>query len=523
MDVVLGVDNDPRARHVDDILASAEKTASESKVVLATLFNESDAFLMMYLDNFLAFTPDNVSLVVNFPPGRSIPPEATSLHPRIVIFNGLTERQKWGETLMLGHLESLQLAENHFDRYDYFAVMASNSLFHRPFNLASILVQLDLGNDAPLGSERSYDNDTHVPVDALPSNGTWMWQHCSIVPEITRYFDETLGLKHLSVTQIEGLFATRESWLVLLAYKEAIAGLGQFCNNGPIMALEELLPPSIFRQHASGQFVHLCHMLWKKAREVTVTDLVDLGPNLPDHICSMKWFARDGQSASTLAVTTSWGRELMGLTPTATLGNSVTRLLTLRAMADAAEKHVRATSLTCNWWKPDVERQETALRWATSTYHAYRQRFDLPVQVGVQEEPHSPAHLYFENTGDVIDLTLFLSDADETRSVLHYGCFSNAGQNAHRPVLQAYLYLTSFRPNSHFRVSVTEEEFSTITQYAGFVFFNGQDYMRKAADLVIKTAQGRDLYFKVDKQICWLGIPVFSSHAAKLELSVVHD
>ncbi|ESQ76405.1 hypothetical protein [Asticcacaulis sp. AC402] len=82
-------------------------------------------------------------------PGRQLPdrpatpPESKDWAGRAFIFNGATPRHVVGHTLLIGHLESFQIALNVIGQFDYFCTLASNNLFVRRYDVREAVRKLE--------------------------------------------------------------------------------------------------------------------------------------------------------------------------------------------------------------------------------------------------------------------------------------------------------------------------------------------------------------------------------------------
>ncbi|WP_122049551.1 discoidin domain-containing protein [Asaia bogorensis] len=329
------------------------------KVVFATNYNEEDAFLAVYLQNFLNYTDENCSLVVNFPSGRDIPPHPLLSHRRIHVFNGRVERKKWGGTLLLGHMESYGEALHVFSGFDYFCTCASNGLFIRPFDIARTVEHLTSGNVAPVGMTRHYLID--VPLESVPKGEAWVWDNLQEAEPFRRYLIDEADIPLISINQIEGLFADREEWDALY---QRIAVLrrcdGYFANpTQKTLALEEFLPVTFFRRFAKGQFTNICHMLWEPIRELSFPDLLEFAQKLPAHMCQVKWFSRNPDAIPTAALSNAWSRDLLADLAKPGSANTQHQRILDRALA----AHFNAALRACETYTPLTRGWRSDARW----------------------------------------------------------------------------------------------------------------------------------------------------------------
>lgn len=279
--------------------------------VFATNFNEDDAFLPVYVDNFVHYTDDSCHLVLNFPVGRTIPRHLLADHPRVHIFNGTTPRKKWGATLIIGHMESYGHALDVLGSFDYFCTCASNGLFLRAFDARKAVDHLDRGNEAPVGMTREYLLDVHI--DRIPRGTAWIWDNLDDSLALRRYLVDEADVPLISLAQIEGLFASSAEWGTLYERMDVLKQCDK-CLPSPVLttpALEEFLPVSFFRRFGQGRYTNICHMLWDPLREVSFSDLIQFVSRLPAHMCQAKWFPRDKDAITTAAISVPWSRSLL--------------------------------------------------------------------------------------------------------------------------------------------------------------------------------------------------------------------
>lgn len=322
-------------------------------VAFATNYNEEDRFLPVYIDNFLNFTPENCHVFINFPKSRQIPTDLLTPNPRVHVFNGIIERNKWGGTLLLGHMESYGEALRTLENIDYFCTCASNGLFVRAFDFAATVRRLEFKDDAPVGMTRHYLID--VPLDAVPRGEAWVWDNLQEAENFRKYLIEEADISLMSLNQIEGLFASGQEWNTLYERINILKKCNEYFLN-PMQntpALEEFLPVTFFRNFGSGKFTNICHMLWEPIREIIFPDLIQCIQKLPVHMSQIKWFSRDPDSTPTAALSRTWSRDLL-----ATLSNKETpevyhdrflnRVLT-QSFSDAVCKNEVYTPLTRLW------------------------------------------------------------------------------------------------------------------------------------------------------------------------------
>ncbi|MGV4878645.1 discoidin domain-containing protein [Acetobacter indonesiensis] len=330
-------------------------SSPEGIIVFATNYNEEDRFLPVYIDNFLNFTSENCHIFINFPKSRQIPTDLLTQNPRVHIFNGAIERKKWGGTLLLGHMESYGEALRTLGKIDYFCTCASNGLFIRPFDFAAAVRRLELKDEAPVGMTRPYLIDADLKT--LPREGAdmWVWNNLRNAHGLVEYIEKKLGITKFSLNQIEGLFAESYEWNKLYLRINELTKCNEYFGI-PVFetpALEEFIPVTFFRHFGNGRFANICYMLWDPIREIIFPDLLQCVQKLPAHMCQIKWFNRDPDSAPTAALSHAWSRALLE-----TLSNEETseayhdrflnRVLT-QSFSDAFKKNEVYTPLTRLW------------------------------------------------------------------------------------------------------------------------------------------------------------------------------
>ncbi len=513
---------------VEEALRGYKKTAAHSQVVLSTLFNESDEFLEQYIDNFLAYTPENVCVALNFPSERAIPPHIKTISPRVHVFNGKIRREKWGHTLLLGHLEAFEEAQTAFPNFDYFATMASNGLMVRKMDIAAAIEQLPLACRVPVACERAYERDLDVDVLEPTYHGTWMWHHFRNSTGLGNYLQEKLAVEKVSATQIEGLFARRQDWDQLHARKSLIEGLEDFISFENYMAIEEVLPTSIFDRFGTGQYTHICRVLWSGTRQTTVSDLLEMVPTMPDHFCALKWFDRSRIAQSTVAVTTPWGRSLleMGQSQHSDIEQfqKVTLAKTLLAKAYEAEHF---GPLTNRWWPTDAQGKK-GFNWSVRDLICNRQHIELDIP---EQSPSrvAPAYLFMEATNQRISVALNVRETAEAETILRLSCSALTEDGA--PVsgvhLQGYLYLSGLQGDTVFCLSIPRGKCFPHDALARTVFHDEHGYTVDYADRIEHFDDVEKRYFVrkargAEGQV-WLGLPIHCNATVEVGLSVGPD
>lgn len=509
---------------VEGCLIRYKETAANSQIVISTLFNESDEFLDQYINNFLAFTPENVCLLLNFPAERVIPSHVKVISHRVHVFNGKIRREKWGNTLCLGHLEAFEEAQTIFPTFNYFATMASNALMVRKMDVAAIIEQLLLSCRVPVACERAYEKDIDVDVLEPTYHGTWMWHHFRNTPGLGNYLIKKLELERLSATQIEGLFAHRQDWDLLHVRKSLIEGLEDFISIENYMALEEILPTSIIDRFGTGQYTHICRVLWSGTRQVTISDLLEMVPAMPDHFCALKWFERSRTALPTIAVTTSWGRTLLEIGQNRFSNIEQFQKVTLaKTLLSKAREAERFGPLTNRWWPTDVDGQE-GLNWSVTELVCNRQQIELDIP---NRSPSrvAPAYLYMEATNQRISMTLNIRETEE-KTILQMSCSALTADGAPVPGvhLQGYLYLSGLQGDTIFCLTIPHGKCCPHDVLSRTVLHDEYSYVVNHADRVenLKDVEKRYFISKIRESEghVWLGLPIQCNTSVEVGLSV---
>jgi hypothetical protein len=420
------------------------------RTVFSVLYNESDAFLSSYLDNFLAFTGPDEFLFVNLPPGRALMDEAHHAGgERIHIFNGSVTRNKIGHTLLIGHLESFSQAVSVCGESQLFCALASNSLMVRRFNKEATLRELTKKRPA-----RGYD-----PHD-LPD--TWWWGRFKKSPDAIRYLRDTWQLKRIWVNQIEGFIAAHADWDTLSARLSTIIEMGRLIDPDYRVPLEEMLPSTAILHFGSGRYTNICHNFWSRQKtsqgKVEIGDLLDLPALYPEHICAMKWFERDAAASETLAVTRPWSCDLfadiVAGTPDGNTNRAHVRRILLGKIAQAIRERERFMPIT-QAWSFESEKTGSKCSLTAKSLEAVRQR--VPVSTGsAHGKERSQAYVVMEKTQHTLKLEIDIEQAATTR--LRISCEPAISTDHAAPgdsVVEGYLYMSSLTgPKCSFRVRV---------------------------------------------------------------------
>ncbi|WP_259286335.1 hypothetical protein [Acetobacter pasteurianus] len=259
------------------------------------------------------FTDENCFLFINLSKNLTIDENFFFCSPRVFLFYGDIKRDKSGNTLLLGHLESIRAVIRSNLEIRYFCTLASNSLFIRKFSLDDTINQLHQKHQVPVSIERNYINDLDVCFGSIPDNGTWMWEHIANATSLHEHLQKKMDLDNLSVTQIEGLFAELSEWLLVEKYFKEIEEIAFYLKGVLWTAFEECIPVSIFRKHGKSEFTNICYMMWDGYRTASSSDVIKYNQCLPEHLCLLKWFERDIKNPATKMVTSDWGYHFLSL------------------------------------------------------------------------------------------------------------------------------------------------------------------------------------------------------------------
>lgn len=386
------------------------------KVVFSALYNETLEYLELFLNNFLAHTSEDSELVVNISDKVSLP---TSYHvpPRITIITARAQRSAFGSTLLTGHMEVFHHAEVALPDFEWFVPVASNSLFIRKFDIDAAILR------AASQGMLSKNTDFDAQIDALPNH--WHWPKLQGFEPAAARLNERWGIRGFFKGQIEGQFSSRENWSKVARVHEDLAGMWV----GLEAPLEEILPYTVINSIGTGQKAHICHVHWSRSegKFVKMADLIDLS-DMFQHVCMMKWFQRSHLSAETLSVSTDFGRGLLAVARAELCSVSRAQFLVLlqsyilamERVADA--QSVNLTPLSVKKWKISADRQIIELNGDMFTP-------ELPIR----------PYIYFENTGDFLEITASIRSEDKIRigcDFIDISKQSDAGMS-----LQGYLYI----------------------------------------------------------------------------------
>ncbi|MFC0502105.1 hypothetical protein [Asaia krungthepensis] len=446
-----------------------------SRFVFATNYNEGEDFLALYIENFLHYTDESCSLIINLAPGRRLADPALRSAGRVHIFNGETHRSKWGMGIALGHLESYAYAARHLGSFDYFCTLASNALFFRALDKQAILNRLAAGGIFPEAHGRDYRADHDIPVTGFERDeGSWAWVGFNQSASFRRCLADICRIERCTVTQIEGFVASREDWDIILAFEPQIRLLQAALAMDPddprnYMAVEEMLFSTFVMQHGSGRFTHLCFMFWDGLGRVGPKELLSTLPALPPYLCSAKWFERSITDPGAILVGTEAGRALLDACRGGPAIRS-TMLAQLRHGLDGLEAApLEETSIAMHWGDLPGWMGSASIR---RTLYLARQYEQLLAGPGDPLATHAPfflaemAHVPFE-------LSLELAGAENELSVVATGSFPLQRQST---ALAGYVYLSCRRPVSEFILAFDTREGAERVKDRIVVYDNAHDY-----------------------------------------------
>ncbi len=519
---VFGVEAAP-----DLVIPEDTITGHPKRIVFSALYNESDAFLDAYLANFLHHTGAESVLLVNFPPGRTIPDNLPG--DRVVVFNGDTRRHKSGHTLLMGHLESYALALQRFGEFDYFCPLASNSLFVRRFDPAAAVRQLRAGHKVPIDLDITYD--VGLDIDRLPDN--WHWPKIGGNRPFMTFLKERWGIDRLSQNQIEGLMASRADWGLLHARLPEFPSMGDLVlqEESAFLPLEEILPSTFFLAFGSGRYVNICHVFWNRfnhtgSGRVTIDELLGFS-RYPAHLCLMKWFERDVHAVETAAVTQLWSQTLLaGLATTSHgAGEQLLQRLLLENLASSLRVQEVAIPFSAGW-QSSPEHVLPPCVFHDPRLSAVRQTMHLPTTLN-GHEASSDAYLYLDYTQHEIDLSLQIVHEATTRVHLACNRLDVTPEDRVVPVLEGFLYMRAVwrgdTPIVRMRVPSSQAERSMVMR--SIVVMCDGNYTRVTPLHLEPHEEVTDYYFSATHLLTgesfWFGIPFFADLRFEAELTLI--
>ena len=479
---------------------TADTTA---RVVFSILYNESQEFLPVLVENFLGFTGPESILVINLPVGRELSCAASEESERVFVFNGAIRRHKFGHTLLAGHVETFDYATRVVGPFDFFCSLASNSLLVRRFDLAATRARRD-----------THHHSASVDVTNLPDH--WWWPNIRQAPKLVAYFQETWGIRLLCQNQIEGLFATRADWgLVHAAFRE-ILELGELIDPQARFALEEILPSTLITNFGSGFFTFICHIMASRGfdRPVGIDDLLGLLDGHPAPICAVKWFERSANDLAALAVSQTWSQDLLASLGRSLAGNDTTDLLMQRMILEEVAASLRKYEKLI----PDPVRPDAEAAGAAPQRLEFGQHLTATRQLVALTERRTPAgdaatYLFMEDTRHDLRLDISVQQAEERRISIA----ADAGPERPDATLEGYLYLNPLMALSGRIVRLTVPLPATADQDRAarhIVIRSGPRHKRVDPWHVSDADGARSYYFKPsaasDGDEVWFGIPIFS-------------
>ena len=405
--------------------------------IFSLLFNEEDSFLDVYISNFLFYTGEDCLLIVNLPPGRLMMTRSSS-SDRVVCINGAVKRQKWGETLLAGHLETLGYALQRWPEAGFFCTLASNSLFVRMFDVDACTAEL-----------RTRIHSAQIRVTDLPQD--WHWKDLAKCDLLLSSISCDLGLTHLSQNQIEGFFASADDWKSVLSYFDKICALGPMILPGTNIPLEEILPSSIISRFGSGRFLNACHNFWDRYKEyggrVRISDLLSLTV-YPSYVSIMKWFDRREAAPVTAAVTLPWSQHfLLANRDSGTRRHSARKLLN-RMLLEQFTFDLRVSekyeALSRDWWRGSRDAGcHLAIHQASLV--ARRQRLSFTGwHSGLA--PEAEPYVLLEDTGHRVNLIAEIVAGSAGYDRVDVACSGDqADQTAQNSALEGYVYFELVR------------------------------------------------------------------------------
>ena len=296
---------------VDGTLTNQAAKAGEKITVFSVLFNESNAFLRLLIDNFMHFAGEKAFFVINLPEGF----EPKLDHPgalKRVAFTCGQKRAGLGHWLLAGHLENVAVADQWLGQYDYFVPIASNSLFIRPFavELAAERLAAQVAPEWYVEPSLIVETEDRLGVERQD----WWYPRIDQQQGFLRFVREIVQTDRLVPMQIEGLLAPAEQWRDLAGLAGPIAEMGKGLIPDNLFPMEEVLTATFFAARHDRNFTSICHVLWHPFRTVIRMDqVVQPQWHFPPHISMVKWFERDSGAPETVVVATKRGRELIGM------------------------------------------------------------------------------------------------------------------------------------------------------------------------------------------------------------------
>ncbi|WP_122049020.1 hypothetical protein [Asaia bogorensis] len=497
------------------------------KVVFATNYNEGEDYLSLYIDNFLHFTDENCQLIINLSPGRRLADSTIGEHDRVHIINGHTERSKWGMGLAMGHLESFAYAARELGPFDFFCTTASNAMFFRKPDFRAVISELDAGHIFPVTSGRDYSKDHDISIRGYEGEGgTWAWTGFNQSENFRRALEEKCGIKRCSVTQIEGLFASKQDWDIILDHHEQISALRHALDEDPndaryYMAVEEMLFSTFILQSGSGRFAHLCFVFWSGLGRVGPSELLTTLPELPPHFCCAKWFDRQITDPAATLVGTEAGRALLSACRTAPAKRSML-FAQIRKSLDALEASQYEAnaegSIARHWhslpgWtgRVLVEGQIDLVRQHETIIDDVSRPVETYAPFFLAEEAHKP-----------FDLSISMTDGEDSLQIVATGLYPNDRQST---ALAGYIYLSCRAPVSEFILAFDSRDSAHRVADRVVLYDNHHHYTVVSPDRKTERNGEIRLHYQVRDEVKFniisIGVPCFGRHYTALRLSVL--
>ncbi|MDR6183955.1 hypothetical protein [Asaia bogorensis] len=497
------------------------------KVVFATNYNEGEDYLSLYINNFLHYTDHHCQLIINLSPGRRLVDPALAAHERIHIINGHTERAKWGMGLAMGHLESFAYASSQLGAFDFFCTTASNAMFFRKPDFDAVVRELDAGHIFPVTSGRDYTKDHDISVKGYEGDGgTWAWTGFNQSENFRRVLEERCRIERCSVTQIEGLFARKQDWDIILDHHEEISALRHALAKDPddaryYMAVEEMIFSTFILQFGSKRYTHLCYMFWNGLGRVGPTELLTVLPDLPSHFCCAKWFDRQIADPASTLVGTDAGRSLLAACRVAPAKRSVL-LAQMRKSIEA---------FGAGGYEPDAE-ISIARHWDALPGWTGRVLVEGQINLGRQSEtiiddvpqPVEAFAPFFltEQSHRPFDLSISMTEGEDGLQIVATGLYPDERLST---ALAGYLYLSCRVPVSEFILSFDSHDSARRIAERIVLYDNRHHYTVVAPDRETERGGEIRLHYQVKDEVKFsvisIGIPCFGRFYTALRLSVL--
>jgi len=489
------------------------------RTIFSVLYSESNDYLSRLIDNFLGYTDTDSFLVVNLPPYRKIELPHRLQSERIFVINGDIPREKWGHTLLIGHLESFQFATQTIGDFGYFCTLASNSLFVRKYDKAATVALLEKDGVQYVINQESRKAEP-VFLDNLPP--TWHWFNLNLNSEVKNFIQEKWGLSQFYSNQIEGLLANRSDWETLHSRKNEIIEVGQMIRQDATLPMEEILPLTFFMNFGSGKCIHICYMFWNRNFNgeglVSTRDLIDLDNQFLSHISVLKWFRRSPAAAETYLVTQDWCRLLLSRLNQSRRSDSHTDLLMQRLILERIANDLRSKEIfvpIASAWPQADNVTDTKIELLQQNLTALRQLIPLGALSQKRDFPFE-AYLLMEDTRHTLNMNIHIERSGETR--VHIDCSSILPDknNSTEESLEGYIYLSPLIESSRFifRLRVLSQEISGPRIASRIVIFYAEHYS------IIPPAQQTDFssyseyyydFSGTDKGgHIWFGMPIYA-------------